>query len=339
MLGAAIRDQFKGQGVARTLFNRRGIAGARRLGWRAAALLCGLSMGAVVGVAAESPAASKGADPTTAHACFLPGLAPGSGKSATADDLLAVYNARASLIQTLEVSAMLRVKAGAEYGPQARAPRPFPAMIDVSAPASLRLIGVVPFSGRRTFDISSDGRELRLLVPDRDRMRLMAGPVDAPPTSSNPRENIRPQPLIDALRWPPGMLPHAPKSVRAGGKGVRIMALDLAPEERGSARTAQVEFDVNRGVVPRVTIEVTSQRSPTEIDFSDWQEWANSNGSASTCFPKRILVSQPQQHLELEMKVISVQVNPQIPASKFQMTAPAGIPVTRMSAPASTTHP
>lgn len=151
-------------------------------------------------------------------------------------DLVAVYNARASLVQSLEASAMVRAKGGKEYRTRARESRATPAMIEFRAPAWLRLTGVIPFTAKRTFDIASDGREFRLLVLDRNAMRLVVGPVDAPATAPNPR---------------------------------------------------------------------------------------------------RIAVIQPQQDIELEMKLLSLSLNPNIPPSKFRLAVPAGVPVTRVNETAS----
>jgi hypothetical protein len=76
-------------------------------------------------------------------------------------------------------------------------------MLSFLAPNSLGMTGEIPLSGRRTFDLASDGREFRLLVPDGKFMRFLVGPVGAPANSPNPRENLRPQPLIDAFYWTP----------------------------------------------------------------------------------------------------------------------------------------
>jgi hypothetical protein len=128
--------------------------------------------------------------------CSMPGIAPASERSLSDADLLASYNSQAGLIQTVQGSVVVRAKGGPELGSKVRDSRPSPAILSFRAPASLRMTGVVPFSARRTFDIASDGREFRLLVPDGKIMRFFVGPVDAPPVSSNPRENLRAQPFL-----------------------------------------------------------------------------------------------------------------------------------------------
>lgn len=99
------------------------------------------------------------------------------------------------------VAVIVRGQSGAEYNVHPRGAQALPALLSFLAPDFLRLTGEIPFSGRRSFDLASDGRELRLLVPDGKFMRFLVGPVDAPATSKNPRENLRPRPLVDALHW------------------------------------------------------------------------------------------------------------------------------------------
>jgi len=115
---------------------------------------------------------------------------------------------------------VVSAKGGLEFGSKMRDSRPSPAILTFRAPHCCALTGVVPFSARRTFDIASDGREFRLLVPDGKIMRFFVGPVDAPPISSNPRENLRPKPIVDALHWFPAKLVSAAALGGSGNGGV-----------------------------------------------------------------------------------------------------------------------
>jgi outer membrane lipoprotein-sorting protein len=204
-------------------------------------------------------------------------------------------------------------------------------MLSFRSPGLLRMTGAIPFSARRSFDLSSDGGQFRLLVPDGKVMRFFVGPVDAPATSQNPRENLRPQPVIDALHWSRGTLDKA-SGTRVGVNGSRVIVVDLPAALDGSARKAEISFDLQHGAITNLTIHDTTARAISIIQYLDWQEIADRmNRSASVCFPRRIVVSQPRQDLQIEMKILSFRLNPQIPPSRFQLVPPIGIPVTRVT--------
>jgi outer membrane lipoprotein-sorting protein len=268
------------------------------------------------------------------RSCSMPGLAPKSHQSIQGEDMFSAYTAQASRVKSLEATVMARAKAGAEYKAQSEGSRPSPVMIEFHAPAYLRMTGVIPFSAQRVFDMSSDGRDFRLLIPDGKVMRFFVGPVDAPTTSSNPRENLRPQPVIDALHWPQGKLRDGIGKGQVSQRGIREITLDLAPSIHAIARTATVQFDLDHGVVTQLTIHDAAGRSVTQIQYGDWQEIAReSGGTGLTCFPKRIVVVQPGQDLELEMKLMSVTLNPPISPQRFRLMPPGGASVTRLSPP------
>jgi outer membrane lipoprotein-sorting protein len=305
----------------------------RKHTWKRSCLISGLLPGLfAVSMTAQTSASSTPGSSASARPCFLPGLSPNATGGVEDGNLLSAYNARASLVRSLEAAVVVRGKGGTEYGPRAKDSRPSPAMIDFRAPASLRVTGEIPFSGRRSFDISSDGREFRLLVPDGKVMRFFVGPVDAAATSAKPLENLRPQPLIDALRWTPGQLGRSPELSQDENEGTRTISVDLPASQGGAAKTVRLEFDLRSGVVAELAVLDASQRVVSEIHYSDWQEIAQSGkGADPVCFPRRIVLIQPRQDLQLEIKILSLELNSPIPSSQFRVAAPRGIPVTRLS--------
>jgi hypothetical protein len=281
------------------------------------------------GIPAQAPATTAPGSSASTHACFVPGLVPNAHRTLSDDELLAAYNVRAVLVQSLEATVMLRGKGGSEFGKRAKDSRPAPAMLSFRAPGSLRMTGAIPFSARRSFDLSSDGGQFRLLVPDGKVMRFFVGPVDAPATSQNPRENLRPQPVIDSLRWLHGTLNKTLSGTGSGMRGPRVIVVDLPVARDGSVRRADIAFDLLSGTITSLTIHDMTARAVTEIHYADWQEIADRmNGSSSACFPRRIVVNQSLQNLQIEMKILSLRLNPAIPTSRFQLVPPRGIPVT-----------
>lgn len=266
--------------------------------------------------------------------CSLLPVAPLAHGQLSDADILTAYRSQASYIRSLEMTAMVRASGGAEYGAHKESAnaRPSPAVIQFQAPTSLRMTGVIPFAARRSYDVSSDGRELRLLVPDGKIMRFYIGSVDAPAVSANPREDLRPQPLIDALHWPQGRLVR--RSPQHSQEQTRVIDLDLDTRAQKEAKTAEVEFDSERGVITQLTLNDKMGQTIAKARYSDWESMTqNGAGSAPLCFPKRIDLIEPRQHLQLELKILSFALNPAIAPGTFRLNQPRGVTVTRLAAP------
>ncbi len=191
-------------------------------------------------------------------------------------------------------------------------------------PAWLRATGTVPFSGRRTLDLFSNGRQFWLLVPDGKSMHLFEGPVDAPSTSTNASANLRPRPLVDALHWESGSL-HPVQPSPAGNGATRTIRVDLPAELVSPARTADVEFDLKDGVVRQVAMRDASQRLVLQLSYSDWQPAEENN-----CYPRHIEVEQPLDDRGLDIRIALLRLNGRIDSREFRMMAPIGAPVTHV---------
>jgi outer membrane lipoprotein-sorting protein len=191
---------------------------------------------------------------------------------------------------------------------------------------------VVPFAARRVFDLASDGHQFRLLVPDGKMMHFIVGPVGAPATSTNPRENIRPQMILEAIRWL-----SAKRNTQAGAApemrdGIESVDVILTTSTN-SPLPAQLDFDLRSGTLARLIIPDPGGKQASEVDYSDWQKvQAAGAGDESVCFPRRMYVTQPQQSRILEMKFLSVEVNATIAPAQFQLVPPPGIAITRVGA-------
>jgi hypothetical protein len=272
----------------------------------------------------------------TPNACSMPGLAPHPGRELKAEELLAAYNTQAASIRSLQASTILRTQGGAELTPSLRDSRPFPASLTFQAPATMRVTGLVPFSSRRSFDMASDGREFRLLVPDENAMRLIIGPVDAPANSRNPREDIRPQWILEAIFLLPAKLASHVGYSNSKAHQEKSIEVELTTSA-GREQDAQLEFDLETGDLDRLNLKDKKGQTATEVDYSDWQTAPSAGtGSRQVCFPRRMLVTEQQPNRELEIKFLNVELNSPVRPSQFRVPSPPGIRVTRVGGGAST---
>ena len=176
--------------------------------------------------------------------------------------------------------------------------------------------------------MTSDGREFSLLVPEDEKKVFLTGPADAPAKSKVPRENLRPQPFLDALRWQEGRLRVG--SERSGNAGTRVMEIELPPSRSG-ARTAKVEFDLLSGVVNSLAAYGEAGQLIYEAQYRQWEEMKTaSEKGAGGCFPRGIHLVRPDDDYELNLRITQVSLNPDVPLSTFRPSPPRGIPVVRL---------
>lgn len=255
-------------------------------------------------------------------------LDPRPGQTAAIDDavLLAAYNSQVHLIRSLHVLALLRGKTGSEYrvGDQGRE---VPAIIDFVTPDLIRMTGALPFMSSRGFEMASDGNEFRLLIPEEGKKRFVIGPSNAPAHSKNPRENLRPQPLIDALRWQEGSLRAGAKSGLNGANGTQTLEVDLPPSLTGPGM-GRIEFDLRGGVVNSLSTYGASGHIVSQVTYRDWRRMSiYPEGTPTGCYPRRIHLTRPGEDYELDIHITEVALNPQIPRAAFRASPPRGIPV------------
>jgi hypothetical protein len=93
--------------------------------------------------------------------------------------LIAAYNSQVHLIRSLYILALVRGKSGREYGIGDK-PRELPLIIDFLKPNLLRMTGALSPMGSHGFEMTSDGKEFRLLIPEEGKQTYLVGPVDAP---------------------------------------------------------------------------------------------------------------------------------------------------------------
>ena len=282
-----------------------------------------------VGLGAQDMPGLTPAPPGTTRACSLPGLTTGVESLGDAQ-LLAAYNAEADLVRSLQIYALVRGEGGKEYGSGAKQPRGLSTTIQLQAPELIRMTGFVPFADSRAFDIASDGREFRLLVPVDRETRFLVGPVEAPADSPNPKENIRPQPLFDAFRLPNGTsLGKTP--AQPANRGVRVLSIQLL-SLRGVPRAGEVEFDLRNGTVSSLSIYGPDEELIAQTRYTDWEQVPDqASGWEMGCYPRRIVLVQAKQHFQLDVRVLQVNLNPPMAKALFVLKPPRGIPVVKLN--------
>jgi len=283
----------------------------------------------VCGVACASGAAQTGGAPPDQSVCSI--FAPATSPLRSLDDagLLAAYNAQVNAIRSLHIAALMRAKSGKEYGIGDQT-REIPAILDFARPDLIRMTGVLPFMSSRGFELASDGHVFRLLVPEDGKKTFMVGPVDAPAHSKNPRENLRPQPLLDALRWQVATARNVAHAKPVASANFESVEVDLPPTRTGPT-IGRIEFDLRAGVVGSMSTYDSSGQLLSEVSYQEWKPMiAYPAGTTIGCFPRRIHLSQQAGDFELTIHITDIALNPDISKSIFKPSPPRGIPVVQV---------
>ena len=187
-----------------------------------------------------------------------------------ADDLFQAYSTQVRLVRSLHMIASMKGTAGDEYE-IGSAPLELAAIIDLVQPNLIHITGIVPYEGSRVVELTSDGHQFGLLVPEGDEKVFLTGPIDAPPQSENARENLRPRPFIEALHWEEGTMRAATGTEPTSAPDTRTLTVDVAATENTPTRKVDVVFDLTKGVVKTLTAYDNTGAPIFVASYEDWK--------------------------------------------------------------------
>jgi hypothetical protein len=255
------------------------------------------------------PSLSRNHEP---RSCSL--LNPQSNQANHVDDfvLFNAYNLQANSIRSLHLVATVRAEDAVDNGISERAPE-LPVVIDFVDPDLIRATVVASFAGSRRFEMASDGKEIRLLMPREGKTALFVGPVDAPLQLIGETVNISFQSFIDALHWPVGKRIAGEQPLGSSDTDARMLKVDLSPGGTGP-HSAHIEFDLIRGQVNSVATYDSAGELISKAKYSEWQEVAISpSGSSQGCLPRHIEFVIPKQNYKITLQVSEIVLNSEIP--------------------------
>jgi hypothetical protein len=182
-------------------------------------------------------------------------------------------------------------------------------------PDEIRILGQDPVIGSTIFDMVSNGREFRVSIPH--NKRFIIGNNDAPETSQNKLENLRPVALLTALMiYPPDPKTESAALENDAERAEYILLI---------IRRVQDQFVLARNIVfDRYTLQITRQKTfdvsgniTGDTKYSDWKSY----GDAS--FPSEIEIQRPKENYEVQLSVVSMKFNtPEVTAAKFVLEQP-----------------
>jgi hypothetical protein len=184
-------------------------------------------------------------------------------------------------------------------------------------PDDIRILGQDPVIGSTIFDMVSNDKEFRVSIPR--RKRFIIGNNDAPGTSENNLENLRPIALLTSLL----ISPPDPKTdftvLENDTERALYLLLIIRKEQDQLVLTRDIYFD-------RYTLQITRQKTfdasggiVSDTRYSDWKSYNDAS------FPSEIDIRRLKDNYEVQLSLSSMKINtPEVTAEKFVLEQPPG---------------
>lgn len=255
--------------------------------------------------------------------------------TATADDLIKSINQRCEAIHSLSATADFQATVGGPKHGKEKTYTSFTGYILLRKPESVRVIGLVPVLHTRAFDMASDGKTFKLLIPSKSRVIEGSNTVTKP--SSNALENMRPNIFFDSLLI--GCI--APDDLVTLTEENKT---DLDP------KTKQLLVQPNYNLTVMHTMPNSQQLVPERVihfsrtDLQPVQEDIyDSKGAIQTQavygpiatygqekFPGVVTIKRPLEEYQIQLTISKVTVNQELNDVQFNVEVPKDYTVQKM---------
>jgi hypothetical protein len=254
---------------------------------------------------------------------------------ATREELLERYNEIARAVRSINATVELKPTAGSKYSGVIEEYHEVKAFLLAQRPAEIRMIGQAPVIGKTVFDMSSDAETFRVWIPSKNK--FLVGSVASERVSEKPIENLRPQHLLDALLWPEVRKEESVLFEEFNDEIARYYVLTVL---RGGYRTEilrKIWFDRSDLQVSRLQTFGPRGVLLSDVHVSDWQPVvgdqegpASATPSAVSAFPRQIRIERPHDDYRLDLQIIKLTLNEDLPLDRFKLEQPAGSELVRV---------
>jgi len=256
-----------------------------------------------------------------------PGSAPAL-LTATRDELnmriASLYNAINSFQATVELTPSV----GSVYTGQITEIKDVRGFVLFRKPSDIRIRGDVPVVRSPAFDMVSDGATFKLFLVSKDL--FIQGSNNAPATSKNKLENLRPDAFLSSML------------IRPAEPGTETPVLEDATDEDNALyimhfmrKTPDGTLFIARNVwFDRLDLSIVRQKVLDEMGtivsdtrYSKWQTYSDVK------FPSHIDINRPQDGYGLVMDILDMKMNVNLTDDKFLLTRPEGSQLQVIGAP------
>lgn len=255
--------------------------------------------------------------------------------SATREELNARISNFYNSVMSFQLTADLIGSRGSVYTGQITELKDLSAIILFRKPATIHILGKYPLVGTTAFDMVSDGISFKAWLPLRNLFEI--GADDAPRTSKNKLENLRPQDFLSSML----IMPVDPATETTS-------LTDFIDEEnayyvlhfiRKSDLQVLREVWFDRIDLTIVRQMVWNQPSPELVTDTRYSMWREYNG---VMFPSHIDINRPRDEYGLVLDVKDakdLKMNVPLADDRFVLNQPEGSQRREIGTPAPASGP
>ena len=252
--------------------------------------------------------------------------------TASRDDLVSrigkIYDAINSFQMTVEMTPSI----GSVYKGEINEIPDSRAFVFFRKPADIRIQAQIPVVRTQAFDMVSNGAEFKFYLNNKNI--FFEGANDAPATSKNQYENLRPEAFLSAMLVRPPAQGEYPvlTDLTDSDNALYILHFILKLPDGELRASRQVWFD-------RLDLTIVRQMvfDPAGAIVSDarYSKWESYNGVS---FPAHIDISRPIEAWGVVMDVEQMQMNKALTDEQFNLARPEGSQLQVIGAPKRESH-
>ena len=222
-------------------------------------------------------------------------------------------------VKSFSATLNLRASTGSVYKGEIKDYEELSTFIDFRKPSDIRVVSLFPLIASTAFQMVSDGRTFKVSIPPKNR--FIEGANDAPQSSKNSFENVRPDTFLSAMLVKPVDLPDQ-----------SVVKVDDITEQYAYYQLEVFKKLPNGDPQPfrritfdRVNLLVVEQREydadgglVSLTKYGDWQTYGGIR------FPSHIDISRPIQGFGVELVISKLEMNTPVADAKFVLVRPEG---------------
>jgi hypothetical protein len=244
------------------------------------------------------------------------------------------YTAINSLTATVDFQA---TTGGARQGKQTDI-TPFHGYILLRKPAMLRVLALLPVVRTHAFDLASDGKTFRLVIPPKSRAVVGSNTVTRP--STNGLENLRPDIFLDSVlvkSITPERLVYLTSTSETRRDGKKLVETPeyqlLIGEDVQEDPHLQVRVIKPTRVIrfSRLTLLPIGQDIygedggvETHVEYGPYRQFGTEH------MPSSIVIQRPRESYQITISVQKVLINQPLPDKQFELEIPPDYKVQRL---------
>jgi len=239
--------------------------------------------------------------------------------TASKDELIRRLTDRYNAMKSFNASVDLTPAVGSVYKGKITEYQDISGYVLYRQPSDIRIIGLLPVVRSKVFDMVSTGMDFRILLPTKDR--FVQGRNDAPPTSPNNLENLRPEAFLESMIIRPlDSATETPIVVDNTDEheAIYVLFLEQITEDRKVIPLRAIFFD-------RTNLDVVRQkRFQPNGDIASDTRYHDFDIFDGIRFPKTIEINRPKDGYGVVINVRTMEMNKAIPDERFVLERPEG---------------